>query len=273
MNIIQSFWRKFARREIVVPLVIVFVSLCELLFPALQKIILPETLLVALIAAMAVDQMVERLNLWDKTLSRLDSVHEALGNIQSRLSVRASLFFESRMSRTQQQGMMRCIEEARSSIDVCGITLYRLMGGEYDDILLSKAAAGCAIRFVVVSPQDELLRQTTAFSPDVDDPLEHKRDIENTLDTAKKLRQRANGNFEIRMSKSIPIAGMLIIDKDDATYGAIYVELYLYKTQIRDRPCFSIRACEDPSWYKIFRDHYTEWWEDAVPPSVGSEET
>lgn len=154
-----------------------------------------------------------------------------------------------------------------------GLSMTRTVQGMRSDIL-GILEAGGRLRVLVLDPADEVLmtvadrRATHRYGPD-----KLRARITTTLDDLTTLRERTGGRLEVRVSSSIPAAGIHCIDTA-GTNGLVCVQHYEYQPSREASPVFTLEP-SDGRWYQHFVaeaerlwDAGTEW---PLSPSAAAE--
>jgi hypothetical protein len=221
-----------------------------------------EQIILALLAFLAIDSLVERLDL-------LSDIEEGIKHIRNAVTakVNATMFFKKGVDFPR---MEQLIKDARKDIWIAGVTLESTMAISGD--LVEKMEDGCSIRILALNPRGKNFRVASEYfnvNPEyAPDRIEaHLRNIYS------RLAQSKNGSFEIRIIDTIVSTGYLIIDHESQN-GWMNVRLYLYGWGAKNAPLFALRKSEDPVWFEIYLTQYKKAWEDATqfsppPPAVG----
>lgn len=210
-----------------------------------------EQIILALLAFLAIDSLVERLDL-------LSDMEEGIRHIRNAVTakVNASLFFKKGVDFPR---MEQLIKDARKDIWIAGVTLTSTMAitGE----LVEKMLDGCNIRILALDPRGKRFDMASEYF-NVNPEYAADR-IELTLRNIYwRLAQPNNGSFEVRTIDNILSTGYLIIDPESQS-GWMNVRLYLYGWGAKNAPLFTLRRSEDPNWFEIYLSQFKEAWDDA----------
>lgn len=120
-------------------------------------------------------------------------------------------------------------------------------------------AAGGRIRVLILDPTDEPLMQTADLRLAKSlGPAKLRAGIERTLEDLTALRGRVGGRLEIRVSSTIPSAGVTGIDLD-TRHGIVCLWHYEYRSVGESAPVFVLEP-RDGAWYHHFVAEAERLW-------------
>ena len=212
-----------------------------------------EQIILALLGFLAIDSLVERLDLLSEIEESVKSIHNALSR-----NVNASAFFKKGSDFPR---MEQLIKEARNEIWIAGITLESTMAitGE----LVERLVDGCNIRILALNPTGKNF-ETAAEYFNINPEYAPDRIISHLRNIHGRLKQPNQGTFEIRIIDAIFPTGYLIIDPNNQN-GWMNVRLYLYGRGVKNAPLFSLKKSESPDWFEAYLGQYMRAWDQGTP--------
>jgi len=212
----------------------------------------------SLLGLLATSGLVERMG----KLHRIEQFTESTHNYLIKREAKPSLdfIFQNRKSLPPLETRLQSAKE----IVIAGGSLSRIVN-EYLGYFEHKLQEGCNLKFLLIQPGSEAAKLVAEYVVyEVTDPLIYEGQIQNSLDTLYRLKQRYSNLVDIRTYQSVPPFGLLIIDPTKA-HGSIQVELYTYAIPTRDRPEFIVQSSREPYWYKFFLEQFNQMWNQAKP--------
>jgi hypothetical protein len=131
---------------------------------------------------------------------------------------------------------------------------------------------GTNLRFLLLTPESpclELAAQSHGVSPeslrtDIMSSLQHLRQLVDSAGDSEL------GSVQFRLLKTIPDASIVMRDGNRDT-GEIRCELYLYQTDVSERPAFRLIPADGADYYR-YRGAVERLWSDSEPPELGQSE-
>jgi len=210
-----------------------------------------DQIILALLAFLAIDTLVERLDL-------LANMEHRINTIQKMLTPKtgADTFLRKRGDFPR---MEQLIDKARSDIWVAGVTLDTMvtMTGAFE----SKMRQGCNIRFLALAPDGEALQAAARYFGS--DPEFTAGRVRGNLETiASRIKRTEKGSMEIRVLDRVFPTGYLITDPSSSR-GQMIVQLYLYCWSAETAPLFELSKTDDPQWFSTYFYQFEKAWNDA----------
>ncbi len=171
-------------------------------------------------------------------------------------------------TRTKLSPLPVHFDRARKEIALLGVQLDTVVH-QCLNLLQRKAEAGCTIRILMMSPQDEngnVNSNVKEFESrwqyrGLQAKLETNRDIFEQWLAA--LPSRAKRRVEIRYYPEHPISNYLIIDQDESS-GYVQVEpMAFYKIDPADSPHYIVRKAEDERFFQLHTESFERRWQKS----------
>lgn len=252
MKKLQQFFRRLIQLRNVAPLVIIVGALLGTLMQkplGLER----DQLLLALLAFLAIDALVERLEL----LTNIEQDVEALKNsMESRLGAREFLCYRKDFPRLEH-----IIASAKRDIWVSGVTLDSMVA--FAGVFQSRLKDGLKLRFLAIDPDGDAVQEASEYLLSTPEDLAER--VRANLDTLfRRLAQGEAEQVQIRVTNRRPSLGYFVVDATDNT-GHMSVMAYLYQTQTTDQlPMMLLRKGIDPHWYDVYLRDLQTLWDDAT---------
>lgn len=210
-----------------------------------------DQIILALLAFLAIDALVERLDL-------LAGIEQGVQTIRKMLTpkVKADIFLKKRKNFPR---MEKLINEARNEIWVAGVTLDTMVtiAGTFE----SKMKQGCNLRFLALTPNGEALQAAAKYYA-VSHDFTTTRIRSNLIALASRLKSSEKSSVEIRVLDRVFPTGYFIIDPNSHKAQMI-VQLYLYHIDAEEAPLFELSKTDDEQWFSIYMRQYEKAWDDA----------
>lgn len=201
------------------------------------------------------------------TINNRDQVSSLQSQIQSLLTlveenvlgkIKAEDFFISERPKYNSE-----LQTAKN-IYIVGATLSRTVR-DYLGIFEQRLKEGANIRFVIIDPKSDAVKQAALRSYGVNSDEFYPNRIKPTLDLLELLESLPDlkGKLELSLLPYMPSFGMTLIDPDEVS-GKIYIEIYQHKS-VEQNPTFVLNANRDEHWYKFFRHQFEVLWKSARP--------
>jgi hypothetical protein len=218
-----------------------------------------EQLLLGLLAFLAIDALVERLEL-------LTNIEDDVKSIKQLVTSRTSSqhFLKQRKDFPQIEKM---VEVAKEEIWVNGIKLDTMAA--ITALFKLKLSKGVKLRFLAISPEDETVNETSGyFGSDVEDLLNSLKVNLNTL--SKRLAHTNPEQVEIRTIKHRPSLAYFIVDPNHED-GYMTVFPYFYQSVGNYEPPFLLLYKKtDSYWFYIYLKDFETLWNNAEKWSFNS---
>lgn len=243
-------FRRFLKLRNVVPFFIIVVAFMATFFTTpfgLQR----DQILLALLAFLAIDAIIERTEILTYIESDVETIKEL---ITSQTTGKDFFRFRKDFPRIEH-----LIAEAEQEIWVSGIVLVTMV--PLSGIFNSKLKQGFKLRFLMVNPAENNTLQDTGiyFGEDPDDIA--AKITASLNDLYRKLVKTYPEQVEIRLTDHRPNLGYFIVDPH-RKQGYMTVEPYLYRTESSQRPMFLLSQ-EDSRWFSVYLADFELLWSKA----------
>lgn len=246
LGLLKNFTLRFA-----IPLLIVISGFAFTFIPApfgLQR----DQILLALLAFLTVDTVIERLDL-------LRNIEEGVNSIGAKLTLRISAdqFFKIRKDFLR---MEQIIGDARKEIWVSGVSLDAMVTiiGSFQ----TKLTEGCNLRFLAVAPNSSALTEhlrAHSVSSDSETADFRSSQISINLKALSKRLAPEKREVEIHTIDRNPPFGFFISDPN-SPHSRMIVQLYGFRVEADEAPLFELTKDKDPIWYRFFRKQFELMW-------------
>lgn len=244
----KNFIHRLVSLRNVVPLLIItgaFIGTVDPTILGLQ----PDQLLPALLAFLAIDALVERLEL-------LNNIEQDI-KILKKSTLGARDFLRYRIDFPRLETI---INNAKKEIWVSGIgldTMVTVVG-----VFQSKLKKGFKLRFLALDPDSAAIQESNDYFHLNREDLMGR--VRNNLELLfQRLSQANDGQVQIRVIDHRPALGYFIVDPAD-NKGFMTVMAYLYRIQCGDQlPMFLLKKETDPHWFSIYLKEFQTLWDDA----------
>lgn len=252
----KSRTRELLRRALslrnVVPLLIIIGAFVGTFFPTpfgLQR----DQLLLGLLAFLAVDALVERLEL-------LTNIEKDVGVIRESVASRASGKDLLRL-RSDFPRLEHLIADANKEIWVSGITLDTM--ATLVGVFNSKLKEGFRLRFLAISPEPSVIDEVSEyFGGEANELAWRLKANLSTLSGA--LVSAEPGQVEIRTIGHRPALGYFIVDPS-YEQGYMTIQNYLYRMRgSHVYPLLFLSKRTDPKWFDIYLKDFELLWSSAT---------
>jgi len=250
-NKIKELLRRLFSLRNVVPLLIIVGAFVGTFVPTpfgLQR----DQLLLGLLAFLAIDALLERLEL----LTNIEKDVEVIKKlVASQTSKTGFLKHRSDFPRLEH-----LIAEARKEIWVCGITLDTMV--TLTGVFVSKLDEGFNLRFLTVSPEENVVREASDYFGA--DSTEFAGRLEANLDSLHwRFAQSYPQQVEIRTIGHRLALGYFIVDPH-YEQGYMTVMPYLHREKGDVLPMFLLSRSTDPHWFDIHLKDFETLWSSAT---------
>jgi hypothetical protein len=212
-----------------------------------------DQLLLGLLAFLAVDALIERLEL-------LTNIEKDVDTVKNLVSSKATAkdFLRHRRDFPRLEHL---ITDANKEIWVSGVTLDSMVA--LIGVFHSKLTQGFRLKLLAVSPEQNTVRETSDyFGVDLNELTGR---LKANLDTLyKRLVQPYPQQVEIRIINHRPALGYFIVDPH-LEQGYMTVLSYLYRVEGSDRPpMFLLSRRTEPYWFDIYFKDFELLWSSAT---------
>jgi hypothetical protein len=245
-------WTDWLRLRRIVPLATITVALALGIADLTGYVPLKnrDGLIVAMLALLALDALVER-------VSVVDAIERRLANLETPTILR------DRSTLTQMTTMAVGAKE----IAACGITLATLVPTHHD-FWREKLQRGVSLRFMMVDP-DKAAWQTWCENQRTPSP----GDLTFALNSLVSLMTESYpGKIEVRLSPEILPVSISGVDFGSEN-GRMNVELVFTRTDLPRRPHVHLTKMASPEWFGFFANIYEDLWSRSrvwTPPARSS---
>lgn len=251
MKKLREFLRRLISLRNVVPFVIIVGAFLGTFTPTpfgLGR----DQLLLALLAFLAIDALVERLEL-------LTNIERDVGtlkkSIESQLSTKSFLRYRQDFPRLEH-----IIASAKREIWVSGLALDSMVAfvGKFQ----SRLNEGLKLRFLAIDPDGDAVQEASEYFLSRQEDLAGR--VRSNLDAlSKRLAQAEAEQVQIKVINQRPSLGYFIVDPTDSK-GYMTVMFYMYQIQSSDQfPMFLLYKETDTHWYDVHLRDFQALWDDA----------
>ena len=214
-----------------------------------------DQIIMALLAFLAIDSLVERLEI----LTNIErGIQSALRLLSPRTSIEA--FFKRRRDYPR---MEQLISEARQEIWISGFNLSGTAA--LSASLRRRLEEGCRIRFMAHDPTGDAFPASAKYYVSAKDPELAFQRIATSLTALKSLLGEENSSlFEVRVLDRVFPTGYFVIDPN-TTHARMIIQSHLYQTQTDESPLFDVSKTESPHWFAVYLNQFELAWKDAKP--------
>jgi len=249
MQKLKTFLRRLFKIRNIAPIAVILTAVAgslELFGSSVKS----EQVIMALLGFLAIDALVERLEL-------LTNLEQGIKTIQDKLApqVLSDAFFNGRDFRKLES----VISAAQNEICIYGITLDTIV--TLIPVLQKRLSRGCRVRILSPDPQGESLTGIAEYFASRQATISAR--LKSNLDVLSyRLSQIRDDAVELRVLDSVLLTGHVISDAADAD-GRMLVQLYAYK-RVRQAPLFELSHAKDQDWFSVYLAQFDQAWEDAV---------
>jgi len=247
----ELFRRLFSLRNIVPLITIVGAFIGTFLVTpfGLQR----EQLLLALVAFLAIDALVERLELLTNIENDVRATKELIAS--------RAVGKEFLRHRRDFPRLEHLITDAKKEIWMSGVALDTI--ATFTGLFNARLQEGIKLRFLATSPEENIVKGIgDYFGVDTDELTERIRANLNTLN--KRLAPTDPQQIQIRTIDQRPAIGYFIVDPH-SEQGFMTGITYLYRIQGNDMPpMFLLSKKTDPYWFEFYLKDFEMLWNHAV---------
>ncbi|MBI5294053.1 MAG: hypothetical protein HY869_01155 [Chloroflexi bacterium] len=212
-----------------------------------------EQIVLAVLAFLAMDALVERLDILTNIANGVESIQQA-----TKPKLTASVLLKKRKEFPR---MEKIIDDAKSEIWITGVTFDSLI--PFTSSFQEKLEQGCSIRFMAPDPDGKALDMAAKYYGY--DPKFYAARIKSNLAyICERLRPTKKGSLEIRVLDMLFPSGYIVTDRSTPA-GRNVFQSYLYKTSPQESPAITIYKESDAEWFSIYLIQLEKAWEDAKP--------
>lgn len=213
-----------------------------------------DQILLALLAFLAIDSVVERIELLSGIEANLQRVKDLT---ERQFSGRGMLRRRSDFPRLEN-----VISEAKQEIWITGMTLDIM--ATITDLFKRKAEAGMVIKLLGVTPTGDVIEEVADYCGyDKDGASERIRSNLNTL--YDRLAQPLPDRIELRVTTHRLANGYFIVDPKTVD-GYMTITPYFYKTpDAHMSPVLYVSRSTDAHWFAVYLEDFERLWASAKP--------
>lgn len=251
MKKLQEFLRRLISLRNVIPFLIIVGAFLGTFTPTpfgLGR----DQLLLALLAFLAIDALVERLELLTNIEQDVEKLKKSM---ESQMGIRDFLRYRKDFPRLEH-----IIASAKREIWVSGFALDAMV--TFVGIFQSRLKEGLKLRFLAIDPDGDAIQGASKYS--LSRPEDTAGRVRSNLDAlSKRLAQAEAGQVQIRVINQRPSLGYFIVDPTD-NKGYMTVMSYIYQIQSSDQlPMFLLYKETDAHWYDVYLRDFQALWDDA----------
>lgn len=248
-SVLRSSWKQWLKPSRFLPLLTILgagtANLLSLL--GILKLTVPESIIIALLALLSVDSLVERIRILEKIEHRLNTV-------------------SSNQTLRKRIQMPKPNDQAANASEICvlGVSANYAIP-QFRGFYENRIRAGCKVRVILLNPESNSLETWKLLSKS----SYTKDHIEATLSVLKELMQKAKvkGKCEVRLSDVLYPFSIFAVNLRAET-GSMIVEYYSYDVPSDDRPHIQLTALGDAYWFGYYKQQFESAWSDAKTCSI-----
>jgi hypothetical protein len=251
MEKIKIFLRRLSSPRNILPIVVIVGAIIGVfnleIFGTSAK---SEQIIMALLGFLAIDALVERLDL-------LTNIEQGITSIRANLSPRVqSDFF---LQKKDFGKVEKLIQDSEYEIWIYGVTLDGLV--TLANLFREKLGRGCKIRVLAPDPDGLAFQETARYFGSRPEKLAMRlrNNLENLL---VRFKQVPNGSFEIHLLDRVLTSGY-VISEPKTSRGKALIRLYSYWYGVENAPTFELSSQEDVQWYPVFLSQFDKAWEHS----------
>jgi hypothetical protein len=211
-----------------------------------------DQVVLGLLAFLAIDALVERLDILSKIEEDVDKISKA-----TIIKVKSDLFFKKR---EDLPIMPHLVASAKKEIFIAGITMDSTVGIAFN--LKERMNQGCNIKILALNPYGKSLKFASNYY-DISLKGASQRIHGNLLNMISVLSNAERGSYEIGVIDNIFPTGYLIVDPD-LPNGWMNVQMYIYQTRVDHAPLFKLTKNDDLHWFSVFLNQYRDAWNSST---------
>ena len=263
----QKRWQKWLRFDKVVSLTTIIAAGIAILLSVfgITELTLFEELTLGILGLIAIDALVERVNILERILEAV-RVEERHGpELQTEHKLLGEHPFDSFI-------------HGAGEVFICGGSMAGLIKNEFHTLETwlgalkdvngqSARENGANLKLLLVDPELVRKGRITVQSlfryfgmNEAHARREYAKDVEKTLRAVSELQTAFPGRVEVRLTKETPSITMLMVDRHKAR-----VSINLYQNDLKNRPIFEIRKDDHHDWFDMFDTLYCcRVWDTAA---------
>lgn len=254
MNRIRSFLKDLFKPENIITLIGIIVAVV-LAYSGIKNNNTAQTLngIVTVLAALATAQLISGFSA-PKTKKSIEHIEHLLQEPYTSFMTRGQLDTISPFERLLERGQ---------DILIVGTSLLGTVGPRRK-FFKALAQNGASLRFLLMDPEASFIEAAACSHGVSIDSL--RNDISATLSHLNSLVGSVGngGSIQYRLLTTMPNMSFVMVD-GNKTNGEIRCELYLYQTDITERPVFRLTPA-DETVYQRYKDSLERLWRDSINP-------
>ena len=210
----------------------------------------PDQIIMALLALLAVDALIERLDL-------LTNIERGVKETNALLTPKASadLFFQKQDLRN----VTHTIANAQLEVWIYGLTLDGLV--TLIELLRQKAHEGCKIAILAPDPTGTAFTEIAKYTGSRKDALASR--LEGNLEyLARRMNNWQTGSFQIKTIDRAILTGFVICDPQTRN-GHLLIRPYLYWFAADGAPVIELFKDREAEWFNVYVSQFNKAWEAA----------
>lgn len=150
--------------------------------------------------------------------------------------------------------------ESAKSINIIGITLGRTSNTFVPDFQ-NCIDRGGKIKILVVNPNHKAMEVAANRFLKHQEYEKFKKECEHALDNFEVLKNRNNGNVEIRYLNAVPPFSLWTFD-ENSSRAELWLEIYTFRNNIE--PAIHLTPSRDKEWYRVFNEQFELMWNTGI---------
>jgi len=241
----SSIWKRWIKPSRIVPLLTLLgAGIANVLsFLSILKLSTPESIIIALLALLAIDGLVERISLLEKIDSKLQN-----SSTEQNLRKRADL--------------PRVVDQAQFASEICILGV----GAHFEvtqhlGFYESKIRDGCKIRVILLNPESSSLETWKLLNKS----SVPKKRIESTLEALDELMQKTGvkDKCEVHLSDILFPFSIFATDLQKQS-GMIIIEYHAHNVSVDERPHIKLTPSDSHYWFEYYRQQFEAAWSNST---------
>jgi len=252
MRRFSSALRRLLSIRNVAPIVIIFIAVSASLgvkpFGIQYSI---DQVVLGLLALLAIDAMVERLDVLARIEEGVDSLKAA---------VHPAIPSDAFLKRRDIRQFETLLQDARSEFCVAGITLDTT--ATLVELMVARLRSGCRARILAIDPTGSALEHVARYFSSNPAFIAERIRSNIRLISSNFLRV-PQGSFEIRVIDIPLLTGFAIADAAEPT-GRMFVQHYAYWAGVGGSPLIELSRQKDKLWFPEYLLEFEKAWEHST---------
>jgi hypothetical protein len=202
---------------------------------------LPEQIIIAVLGLIAVDALVERLEILEKLEQKLNRLPEG------------------QLLRTRSQ-MVSVEVQAAQAAEICILAVSATdLIHRYQNFLEQKVGEGCQMRVILLDPECEAVRVRDL---QIQPWMRSAEDIEISLNALRVLMGKEKAQVEVHLTEVFLGYSIFAVDLSRPN-GTMVVDFHTYRKGPDTRPHLYLTPDSSGHWFDFYKDQFETVWRDG----------